>query len=69
MFNSQRRRHPEAPRSLQRGEGSRAGRHRAVASSQMLHARSLARLKNAVLRDDACDCCASVEDAYDARSQ
>jgi len=58
MFSPQRGRHPEAPRSFQRGEGSRAGRHLAMAGSQMLHARSLARLKNAVLRDGACDYCA-----------
>jgi hypothetical protein len=64
MFSQQRRRHPEAPRSYQRGEGSRAGRHRAVASCRMLHARSLARLKNAGLRDDAFNEC-----ACDARSQ
>jgi hypothetical protein len=58
VLNAQRRRHPEAPRFLQRGEGSRAGRHCAAAGRQMVHARSLARLKNAVLRDDAFDYCA-----------
>jgi len=43
------RRHPDPPRFYQRGEGSRADR----LCSQPLHARSLARLKNAALRDDA----------------
>ncbi len=55
MFNPQRRRHPEAPRSLQRGEGSRPG---AVAKFQTPHARSLARLKSAGLRDGALRYCA-----------
>jgi len=54
MFSPQPRRHPEAPRSFQRGEGSRAGRHRAVAICRMLP-RFLARLKNVRLRDDAID--------------
>jgi hypothetical protein len=64
MFSPQRRRHPEAPRFYRRGEGSRAGRHLAMAGSQMLHARSLARRKNAGLRDDAAIYC-----ACNARSQ
>jgi hypothetical protein len=64
MFSPQQRRHPEAPRFLQRGEGSREGRQRAVASCRMLHARSLARPKNAGLRDDALN-----DYACDARSR
>jgi hypothetical protein len=64
LINHQQLRHPEAPRFCQRGEGSGASRHRTMARFQMLHARSLARLKNAVLRDDAID-----EDACDARSR
>jgi len=55
VFNRQRRRHPEAPRFLQRGEGSRADRYGVVTEPSLPHARSLARLKNAVLRDDAFD--------------
>jgi hypothetical protein len=55
VFNPQRGRHPEAPRLHQRGEGSRAGRYDVVAEPSLLHAGSLARLKNAVLRDDALD--------------
>jgi hypothetical protein len=53
MFSPQPMRHPEASRFLKRGEGSRAGLRPTVAGAQTLHARSLARLKNAVLRDDA----------------
>jgi hypothetical protein len=45
-------RHPEAPRLHQRGEGSRANRHSFIVSPDSLRARSLARLKNAVLRGD-----------------
>jgi hypothetical protein len=52
---SQPRRHPEAPRFHQRGEGSRAGHLGVVADPSLPHARSLARLNNAVLRDDALD--------------
>ena len=44
-LNLQRRRHPEAPRFLQRGEGSREGGHRAMARFQMLNPPGL--------RDDA----------------
>ena len=47
MTSPQRRRHPEAPRFHQRGEGFRACRSRAVAKCPMLPARSLARLKSA----------------------
>jgi hypothetical protein len=52
-LNPQRRRRPEDLRFLQRGEGSCVGRYRVVAKPSLLHARSLARLNNAVLRDDA----------------
>jgi hypothetical protein len=52
-LNPPRKRHPEAPRFYQRGEGSRADLLCTVASRRTPHARSLARLKNAVLRDDA----------------
>jgi hypothetical protein len=55
MFSSQPKRHSKAPRSLDRDEESRAGRHRIVIASQTLHAGSLARLNTAVLRDDAFD--------------
>ena len=55
MLNPQRWRHPEAPRFHQRGEGSRADRYGVVTESSLLYARSLARLKDAVLRDDAFD--------------
>jgi hypothetical protein len=45
MLEAQRIRHTEAPRSYQRGEGSRASRNRATV---MRHP-----LKTAALRDDA----------------
>jgi len=54
-LNPQPRRHPEDPRFLQGGEGSRAGRCRVVAGPSLLHAGSLARLNNVVLGDDALD--------------
>jgi hypothetical protein len=53
--NFQRWRHSEAPRFLQRGEGSRAQHLKADHNAETFHARSLARLKNALLRDDARD--------------
>jgi hypothetical protein len=53
MLNPPPRRHPEAPRFRQRGEGSRAGHGCSTARSEPLLARSLARLKIAALRDDA----------------
>ena len=53
VLKPQRRRHPEAPRFHQRGEGSRADCSGSDHIVQTLHARSLARLKNAALRDDA----------------
>jgi len=53
MPNPQRWRHPEAPRFHQRGEGSRAGHLPSDHKIEKLHARSLARLNSAVLRDDA----------------
>ena len=54
-LNPQPRRHPEDPRFLQRGEGSRAGCQGAMIEMSTLHTRSFARLKNSVLRDDALD--------------
>ena len=51
VINPQRRRYPEALRLHQRGEGSRADRYGVVTESSLLHARSLARRENAVLRD------------------
>ena len=53
ILTCQRRRHPEAPRFYQRGEKSRADRDRALCECQTPPATSLARLKTAVLRDDA----------------
>jgi hypothetical protein len=53
MLNPSSRRHPEAPRFHQRGEGSRASHDCAIASEKLLLVRSLARLKTAALRDDA----------------
>jgi len=52
MPNPHRRRHPEAPRFHQRGEGSRANHDYAITSENLL-ARSLARLKTAALRENA----------------
>lgn len=52
MPKPQRRRHPAAPYH-QRGEGSRADDLRSNHKIEALRARSLARLKSAVLRDDA----------------
>ena len=64
MPNPQRRRHPEAPRFLQRGEGSRAEDLQSDHKIETLHAGSLARLKSAGLRDDAID-----KDACGARTR
>jgi hypothetical protein len=46
-------RQPEASGRCQRGKGSRAGRAWPEPGPQMRQARSLARLKTAVLRDDS----------------
>jgi hypothetical protein len=48
------RRHPEAPRSHPRGEGSSAGHLGAMVMLSVPHTASLARLRSAVHRDDAC---------------
>jgi hypothetical protein len=55
VHSTQRRRHPDAPRFLQWGDGSRAEHRNASHHARTPHARSLARLKNAVHRDDAFD--------------
>ena len=48
------RRHPEAPRSHQRGEGSRVQPLKRNHNSATARARALTRLECAGFRDDAC---------------
>jgi hypothetical protein len=55
LGNLRYRRHPEVPRFHQRDEGSRMDYLQSNNMVESWYARSLARLKNAVLRDDAID--------------